>query len=311
MGKYIEMPKQGNLLSIGNVFELIGNTPLIKVGKNNIYAKAEYLNPGGSIKDRVALSMILDAEKKGELRKGMTIVEPSSGNTGIGIALIGKLLGYEVIIVMPENMSYERKKIIEHFGAKIILTPKDESIAGSVRKAFALKEANKNVYIPNQFENTSNVEVHYRKTAVELSAQLCKKIDFFVSGIGSGGTIQGVGAFLKHNVPHARIIAVEPKNCSAILGHEPGLHKIQGIGDGFIPKILDVSIIDEVIEVTDEDAIDTSRELAKKYGLLVGISAGANVWACLQIQKKYEKAVISTILPDRGERYFSTSLYTE
>ena len=295
-----------------NVLDLIGNTPLISLEQTtgmHIYAKAEFLNPGGSIKDRIALNMIEEAEKDGRLKPGMTIIEPTSGNTGIGLALCGVRKGYRVIIVMPENMSEERKKIIRALGAELVLTDPKLSIAGSVQKAMEIAAASPDYYIPQQFQNPANPQMHYKTTAVELVEQLGRKIDIYVSGIGSGGTLQGVAQYLLEQNPDCRIVAVEPKNVSALLGDEPGLHQIQGIGDGFIPDILDTSIITDIVEVSDEDAINTARELAKVQGLLVGTSSGANVWAAKQMAEKYGKnKIIATILADRAERYFSTAL---
>lgn len=297
---------------INSVLDIIGNTQMISLKKLsglNIFAKAEYLNPGGSIKDRVAKYMIEQAEAKGVLQPGMTIMEPTSGNTGIGIALVGVQKGYRVVIVMPENMSEERKKIIRALGAELILTKAEESIGGSVAEVERQKEKDPEIFIPQQFENPDNPKIHYLTTAVEIWKQMQGKVDIFVSGLGSGGTLQGIGSFIKESNPQAKIIAVEPKDVSALLGHEPGFHKIQGIGDGFIPKVLDVELIDEVVEVTDDDAIMTARDLARVQGILVGTSAGANVWASVQMAQKYgfEKNIV-TILPDRVERYFSTSL---
>ena len=288
---------------IENVIDLIGNTPLVSLRQMtglSIYAKAEFLNPGGSIKDRVAKNMIEQAERSGELRPGMTIVEPTSGNTGIGLAFVGVRKGYRVIIVMPENMSEERKKIIRALGAELVLTPPEESIDGSVKKAEELAAQMGNCFIPQQFVNPNNPAIHYNTTAVELYDQLEGKVDIFVSGLGSGGTLQGIGKYLKEKNPDLKLAAVEPKNVSALLGHEPGLHSIQGIGDGFIPDVLDTSLIDDIIEVTDEDAIRTARELASVQGLLCGTSSGANVWACKMLAEKNGK--------DRIERYFSTGL---
>jgi len=295
-----------------NILDIIGNTPIIslkKLTRLNIFAKAEYLNPGGSIKDRVAKYMLEQAESRGVLKPGMTIMEPTSGNTGIGIALAGVQKGYKVVIVMPDNMSEERKKIIKALGAELILTPAEESIGGSVSEVEKHKKANPAIFVPQQFENTDNPQIHYLTTAAEIWEQMEGKVDIFVSGLGSGGTLAGVGKFLKERNPKSRIIAVEPKNVSALLGHEPGLHKIQGIGDGFIPAVLNVNLIDEVIEVTDDDAVNTARDLARLQGILVGTSAGANVWASIQAAEKYgsDKNIV-TVLPDRVERYFSTSL---
>jgi cysteine synthase len=290
-----------------DVLDLIGNTPLVKLRHENIIAKAEFLNPGGSIKDRVALAMIEAAEREGILKSGMKIVEPTSGNTGIGVTLVGVAKGYEVYIVMPEGMSTERKNIIRFLGGHLVLTPDSESIAGAVKKAEDLV-AEFNAFMPQQFKNPNNVLAHYEYTAPELWRQAGNKIDAFVSGIGSGGTIQGIGSFLKKNNPAIQIVAVEPKDKSALLGHEPGLHQIQGIGDGFIPDILDVKVIDRIVEVTDEDAIATTRELAISNSLLCGTSSGANIWTARQIAKEHPDWTIATVLPDRAERYFSTGL---
>lgn len=290
-----------------NILNLIGNTPLIRLRGERVFAKAEFLNPGGSIKDRVALAMLEGAERDGRLKPDSIIVEPTSGNTGIGIALVGRLKGYKVRIVMPENMSSERKKLIVALGGELELTPAQESIGGAVRRVREIQESDPRVFVPQQFENQDNPKVHYSETALELWRQMSSDVDCFVAGVGSGGTLQGVGKFLKEHKPGVRIVAVEPKNVSALLGHEPGLHQIQGIGDGFIPAILDVSMVDEVIEVSDEDAIETTRQLGRDFGLLVGISSGANVWAARQLASRIP-GNIATVLPDRAERYFSTSL---
>ncbi|HOQ05686.1 MAG TPA: cysteine synthase A [Anaerohalosphaeraceae bacterium] len=290
-----------------NILDLIGNTPLIQLRGEPIYAKAEFLNPGGSIKDRVALAMLEGAERDGKLKPDSIIVEPTSGNTGIGIALVGRLKGYKVRIVMPENMSIERKKLIKALGADLILTPAEKSIAGAVETVEQMQIENPRVFVPQQFKNPDNPRIHYEQTAVELWRQMTGDIACFVAGVGSGGTLQGIGRFLREHKSDVRIVAVEPKDVSALLGHEPGLHQIQGIGDGFIPDILDVSLVDEVIEVTDEDAIETTRQLSMKHGLLVGISSGANVWAARQMAARI-KGNIATVLPDRAERYFSTAL---
>ena len=250
-------------------------------------AKAEFLNPGGSIKDRVALAMLEGAERDGRLRQDSIIIEPTSGNTGIGVRIVGKLKGYKVKIVMPENMSEERKKLIRALGAELILTEADKGIAGAVERVKQMAADDKQIFVPQQFENPDNPRCHYEQTAVEFWRQTTGNIACFVAGVGSGGTLQGVGKFLKEQKKGIKIVAVEPKNVSALLGHEPGLHQIQGIGDGFIPAVLDVSLVDEVLEVTDEDAIETTRQLGSEFGLLVGISSGANVWAARQLAKKY------------------------
>ena len=290
-----------------NILDLIGNTPLIRLKGENVFAKAEFLNPGGSIKDRVALAMIEGGERDGRLRPDSIIVEPTSGNTGIGVALVGRLKGYQVRIVMPEGMSEERKKLIRALGADLVLTPDAEGIAGAVRRVCEMAAQDPRVFVPQQFENPDNPRVHYEETARELWRQMSGDIACFVAGVGSGGTLQGVGTFLREHKPDVRLVAVEPKNVSALLGHEPGLHQIQGIGDGFIPAVLDVSLLDEVIEVSDEEAIETTRQLGRDCGLLVGISSGANVWAARRLARKI-KGNIATVLPDRAERYFSTAL---
>jgi cysteine synthase A len=290
-----------------NVLDLIGNTPLIRLTNERVFGKAEFLNPGGSVKDRVAKAMIEGAQRDGRVKPGAILVEPTSGNTGIGVALVGRIKGYAVRIVMPEGMSEERKKIIRALGADLVLTPNDEGIAGAVERVRQMAAEDPRVFVPQQFENPDNPRCHYEHTAVELWEQIGGQIDCFVAGVGSGGTLQGVGKFLKERRPGLRIVAVEPKNVSALLGHEPGLHQIQGIGDGFIPAILDVALVDEVVEVTDEDAIETTRQLSRDLGLLVGTSSGANVWAARQLAKRIE-GTIATVLPDRAERYFSTAL---
>jgi cysteine synthase len=289
------------------ILNLIGNTPLLKLRGEEIYAKAEFLNPGGSIKDRVALSLLEGAERDGKLKPGSIIVEPTSGNTGIGLALVGRLKGYRVRIVMPESMSEERKKLITALGAELILTPEHASIAGAVERARQIAEQDPDAFMPNQFSNPDNPRIHYEETAHEIWRQMEGRIGCFVAGVGSGGTLQGVGRFLKERHTNIKLVAIEPKNASALLGHEPGLHQIQGIGDGFVPDVLDVAMVDEVIEVTDADAIETTRRLGRDFGLLVGISSGANVWGARQLAMRVSGPIV-TVLPDRAERYFSTAL---
>lgn len=299
-----------------NILDGVGSTPLISVGfeggkSTNIFAKVESLNPGGSIKDRVALFIIEEAERKGILKKGMTIMEATSGNTGISVAMAGLVKGYPVKIVMPENMSDERKKIIKALNAELILTPRHKNIAGAVEKLNEIRNSDNNIFVVDQFNNPDNSRAHYLTTGPEIWEGLDHCVDIFVSGIGSGGTLMGVGKFLKVKNPDIVIVAVEPKDSSALLGHEPGLHKIEGIGDGFIPDIVDLTIIDEIIEVEDDDAIRISKRLAKEKGLLVGISSGANVWGAMEVQKRFGgDKIIATILADRAERYFSTELFT-
>ena len=295
-----------------NILNAVGNTPLFeltRISKGTVFAKAEYLNPGGSIKDRVAKYLIEQAEKAGQLKPGMTITEATSGNTGIGVTLVGVHKGYRVVIVMPEDMSEERKKIIRALGAELILTPAKKSISGAVEKVNEMAAADKSVWIVGQFENPKNPEAHYLTTAPEIWRQMEGDVAAFVAGVGSGGTVGGVGKFLKERDRSIRIVAVEPANSAALLGHEPGLHQIQGIGDGFIPPVLDTSLIDQVITVTDEQAIETTRQLARVEGALVGTSSGANVWAALRLSDELGPGKnVVTVLPDRAERYFSTSL---
>ena len=290
-----------------NVLDLIGNTPLVQLRGERVFAKAEFFNPGGSIKDRIALSMVEAGRRDGTLKPGDVICEPTSGNTGIGLALVGRLMGYRVRIVMPEGMSEERKKLILGLGAELVLVPDEEGIAGAVRRVEEMAAEDTQIFVPQQFKNPANPQVHYERTAPELWRQMNGQVACFVAGVGSGGTLQGVGKFLKEQNENIRIVAVEPENRSALLGHEPGLHQIQGIGDGFIPDVLDVSMVDEVVEVSDEDAIETTRRLSRNLGLLVGISSGANVWAARRLAEKIP-GNITTVLPDRAERYFSTAL---
>lgn len=282
---------------------------LCKISGGCIWAKAEFLNPAGSVKDRVAKYIIEQAEMRGELKPGCTIVEATSGNTGIAVAFVGRLRGYRVIICMPSDMSEERKKIIRALGAELVETPASESIAGSVTKAEEIHRNTDCAFLVGQFVNPLNPKIHYLTTAHEIWEQMDGKVDAFVAGVGSGGTLTGVARLLKERLPDVRIAAVEPANVSALLGHEPGFHQIQGIGDGFIPPVLDVDLIDEVIQVTDDDAIRTTREMAALQGCLVGTSSGANVWAAMRLAEELgPQSRVVTVLPDRAERYFSTSL---
>jgi cysteine synthase A len=295
---------------IDSVLEAVGNVPLIqlkKISSGNVFAKAEFLNPGGSIKDRVAKHIIESAEKAGELKPGMIIIEATSGNTGIGLSLLGVRKGYRVICVMPENMSEERKKIIEAFGGEIIFSPAEESLLGSLRRMKEIiQEEPEKYFMVNQFNNPYNPEVHYQQTGPEIWRDTNGEINIFLAGVGSGGTLQGIGKFLKEQKQNIKIVAVEPRNSAALLGREPGLHHIQGIGDGFVPGVLDVSLVDMVFTVSDEEAMETTRRLSREEGLLVGTSSGANVFAALHMDNGRNKVV--TILPDRAERYFSTAL---
>lgn len=295
---------------INNIIKAIGNTPLLcleKMSSGNVYAKAEFLNPGGSIKDRVAKYIIEEAEKDQKLKPGMTIIEATSGNTGIGLTLVGVQKGYQVICVIPENMSDERKKIIQAFGGEIITTPAEESLTGSINRMREITQQEPEKYfVADQFVNPKNPETHYKSLGPEIWEDSKGEIDIFVAGVGSGGTLQGMGQFLKEKNPNIKIVAVEPKNSAALLGKEPGLHQIQGIGDGFIPGVLDVNLVDYVLTVSDEEAIKTTRQLSLQEGLLVGTSSGANVFAALHLDNGRNKVV--TVLPDRAERYFSTAL---
>ncbi len=299
-------------MKCSTILETIGDTPIVSIGcegPGEIWGKAEYLNPGGSIKDRVAMRMITEAARRGDLAPGGTIVEPSSGNTGIAMALVGVQMGYDVIIVMPEDMSEERKKIITAFGGSLELTPQEANIEGACDRARELVEQIEGAISLQQFENPDNPAVHYDTTGPEIWNDLDGKVDAFVAGIGSGGTFAGIGKFLRERNPDVFLGAIEPANAAALLGHEPGLHCIPGIGDGFVPAVLKTEIISEVITVTDEDAIQTTRRLAREDGLLVGTSSGANVWAARQLAEEMEPgSVIATVLPDRAERYFSTAL---
>ncbi len=280
---------------------------LKKISSGLVFAKAEFLNPGGSLKDRVAINIIECAEREGALKPGMTIIEATSGNTGIGLTLVGVQKGYEVVCVMPDNMSEERRKIIEAFGGKIVSTPAKESLQGCLNRLHEIAGSEPGRYfVANQFRNPHNPEIHYLETAREIWEDMNGGIDIFVAGVGSGGTLQGIGKYLKEKNPAVKILAVEPKNSAALLGGEPGLHQIQGIGDGFVPDVLDVSMIDGVLTVSDEEAVATTRRLSREEGLLVGTSSGANVFAALQVDNGKNRVV--TILPDRAERYFSTAL---
>lgn len=302
---------------ISTVLSLIGHSPMVKVLDHSkrditVFGKAEFLNPGGSIKDRVAKYLIEEAERTGQLKPGMIIAEATSGNTGIGVALVGRSKGYRVVVIMPASMSEERKKLVQALGADLILTPTEQSIQGSVDKLEELARINDNIWRMNQFTNPNNPKIHALTTGPELFEQMAGKIDAFVAGVGSGGTLQGVGSYLKKELPDIKLVAVEPDGYSALLGIEPGLHvihQIQGIGDGFIPDNLDTGLVDEIITVSDDDAVYTTRKLARTQGLLVGTSAGANVYAARLVAEELgPDARVATILPDRAERYFSTAL---
>ena len=295
-----------------DITKLIGNTPIVrlnrlpKTGSATILVKLEYFNPGGSVKDRIALAMIEDAEMKGALKKGSMIIEPTSGNTGIGLAIVAAAKGYKCVLTMPETMSVERQKILRLLGAEIVLTPGAEGMTGAVKRA---EELNKNIpgsFMPQQFKNPANPAIHAKTTAREILDATGGSLDAFVAGIGTGGTITGVGEVLKKKNRDIRIYGIEPSKSPVLSGGKPGPHKIQGIGAGFVPDVLDRSVIDEIIQVSDEDAIETLRRLAKEEGLFVGISSGAAVWAALKIGKELgEGKTVLAILPDTGERYLS------
>ncbi len=302
-----------------SVSELIGNTPLLELKhieeryglKAKLYGKMEYLNATGSIKDRIARKMIEDAQEKGILKKGSVIIEPTSGNTGIGLAAVGTSLGYEVIIVMPETFSVERRKLIRAYGAKIVLSEGSKGMKGAIEKANELAAEHKDAFIPSQFDNPANAKAHYETTGPEIWNDLDGKVDIFVSAVGTGGTITGTGRYLKEKNKDIKVIAVEPAASPVLSGGKAGPHKIQGIGAGFIPKVLDTSVYDEIVTVLNEDAIETGAMFGKTEGLLVGISSGAALWAAVQEGKKEENAGknIVVILPDSGDRYLSTELF--
>ena len=299
--------------------DLIGNTPLLELSNFNnkkavratIIAKLEYFNPGGSVKDRIALAMIEDAEKQGILKPGSLIIEPTSGNTGVGLALVAAAKGYQLTLTMPETMSIERRNLLKALGANIVLTPGAASMQGAIDKAEALRNENPGSVILQQFENPANPATHKRTTAEEIWRDTDGQIDIFVAGVGTGGTISGTGARLKELNPDIRIVAVEPAGSPVLSGGKPGPHKLQGIGAGFIPKTYDAKVVDQVIPVENDDAIRTSRELAQTEGLLVGISAGAATFAATQLaaQPENKGKRIVVLLPDTGERYLSTELY--
>ncbi len=301
---------------LDSILNTIGNTPVVKLnklspkGSAQVLMKIESLNPGGSVKDRIANSMIDDAEKKGLLKKGMTIVEPTSGNTGIGLAMVAAVKGYSIIFTMPDTMSIERRAVLEHFGAKLILTPGDKGMVGAVVEAQDLCD-NNNYYMPQQFENESNPEIHRISTAEEIIKDLEKtSLDYLVVGVGTGGTITGVGEVLKEKYSNLKVIAIEPEDSPILSQGKAGPHKIQGIGAGFIPDILDLDIIDEVITVTNENAFDIAKKLCNQEGILAGISSGANVWAAMEVARKAGNGkTVLTFLPDTGERYLSTPLF--
>ncbi len=302
-----------------NLTDLIGNTPLLELSNYNrrqelgatVVAKLEYFNPAGSVKDRVALSMIDDAERRGILKPHATLIEPTSGNTGVGLAFVASARGYRLILTMPDTMSAERRNLLKALGAQLVLTPGAEGMAGAIRKARELNESIEGSVILQQFENPANPAIHVTTTAEEIWRDTAGEIDIFVAGAGTGGTVSGVGKGLKSHNPAIRIVAVEPAGSPVLSGGKPGPHQLQGIGAGFIPKTYDASVVDEVIPVGDDDAIRTSRELTATEGLLVGISSGAAAWAATQLARRPENRgkIIVVLLPDTGERYLSTVLY--
>ena len=299
--------------------DLIGNTPLLELGtyrdenklEANLIAKLEYFNPLGSVKDRVANAMIETAIKEGKINKDTVIIEPTSGNTGIGLAFVTATKGLRLILTMPETMSIERRRIVSALGAEVVLTPGVEGMKGAIAKAEALKEEYGNAFIPQQFENEANPKIHFETTGPEIWRDTDGKVDIFVAGVGTGGTVTGIGKYIKSQNPNAKIVAVEPATSAVLSGKKPGPHKIQGIGAGFVPKVLDLDIVDEIIPVENEDAFNASRAVAKAEGLLVGISSGASIHAATELAKRPENKGknIVVLLPDTGERYLSTTLF--
>ena len=303
------------------ITDLIGNTPLLELENYGeyqnlgakIFGKLEYFNPAGSVKDRIAKAMIDDAEAKGVLKPDSVIIEPTSGNTGIGLAAVAAARGYKVILTMPETMSVERRNLLKAYGAQVVLTPGVNGMKGAIQKAQELAAENENSFIPSQFTNAANPSAHRSTTGPEIWNDTDGKVDIFVAGVGTGGTVSGVGEYLKRQNPNVKIVAVEPAGSPVLSGEKPGPHKIQGIGAGFVPETLNTDVYDEIIRVENEDAFKTGRILAKKEGLLVGISSGAAVWAAAQLAKRPENKgkIIVALLPDTGERYLSTPMFTE
>lgn len=299
-----------------DITKTVGNTPLVKINKlnknpNTILVKLESFNPFQSVKDRVGIAMIEAAEKEGKINKDSIIIEPTSGNTGIALAFVAAAKGYKLILTMPETMSIERRQLLKILGAELVLTDGTKGMSGAVAKAGELVAETKNSFMPQQFNNQANPEIHKKTTAIEILNDTDGKVDIFIAGVGTGGTITGVGEILRKKNPNVKVIAVEPKDSSVLSGGAPGPHKIQGIGAGFIPQVLNRDIIDEIILVSNEDAGETARQLAKTEGILVGISSGAAFWAALQVAKRKENKdkTIVVILPDSGERYLSTWLF--
>ena len=310
---------------MANIFktadQLIGNTPLLELShieaaeglSAKLLGKLEYFNPAGSVKDRIAKAMIDDAEAKGLLKPGATIIEPTSGNTGIGLSAVAAARGYRIIIVMPENMSVERRQLMKAYGSEIVLTEGSKGMKGAIEKAGELAARIENSFIPSQFDNPANPEIHFATTGPEIYRDTDGQVDIFVSGIGTGGTITGTGQYLKSLKPGVKVIAVEPASSAVLSTGVAGAHKIQGIGAGFVPKVLDTGVYDEIIPVTNEDAFATGKRIAREEGILVGISSGAAAWAAIQAAKRPENAgkTIVVLLPDTGERYLSTPLFAD
>jgi cysteine synthase A len=302
-----------------DITETVGNTPLVKINKLSeglsatILAKLEFFNPLSSVKDRIGVAMIEDAEKRGVLKKGSVIIEPTSGNTGIALAFVAAARGYKLILTMPDTMSAERRQLLKILGADIVLTDGAKGMIGAVEKAEELVKKTKNSFMPQQFNNPANPEIHRKTTAVEIWNDTDGEVDIFVAGVGTGGTITGVGEALKEKKPSVKIVAVEPEDSPVLSGGKPGAHKIQGIGAGFVPAVLNMKMIDEIIKVSNEDAGDIARKLARQEGILAGISCGAAMWAALELAKRKESAgkTIVALLPDTGERYLSTWVYKE
>ena len=300
--------------------ELIGNTPILKLNnfkekyclKANVLAKLEYFNPAGSVKDRVANALIEDAEQKGFLNKNSVIIEPTSGNTGIGLAAVAACKGYKIILTMPETMSIERRRLLAAYGAELVLTPGAEGMSGAIKKAQELADSMENSFIPGQFDNPANPNAHYNTTGPEIFEQTNGDVDIFISGVGTGGTITGVGRYLKENKKDVKIIAVEPESSPVLSKGEKGPHKIQGIGAGFVPKVLDTDVYDEVIAIPDDEALKTGSEIVRFEGILVGISSGAALWAAKKValRPENEGKNIVVLLPDTGERYLSSEMFS-
>jgi cysteine synthase A len=310
------MKLEAKMQKAKSTLDLIGSTPILQLRRlpqkqdATIWAKLECFNPGGSVKDRICLGMIEAAEKAGKIRPGATIVEPTSGNTGIGLAMVCAVKGYQLLLTMPETMSLERRSLLAAYGAQLELTPGNQGMRGAIRRAEEIVQKNEGFFMPQQFKNPANPNTHRETTAKEILAQLQGKIDAFVAGVGTGGTITGVGEVLKKKLRGVKIVAVEPARSPVLSGGNPGPHKIQGIGAGFVPEVLNIGVIDQIITVQDEEAAATARRMAREEGILVGISSGAAAWGALQVARELGKGkTVVVILPDRGERYLSTGLF--